>query len=162
MAWGGAACSGAARTEPSATPLPTPLTPNGVVHYVVDGDTVDIEIHGTEERVRLIGIDTPETKKEGTPVECFGPEASAFTAQLLPEGTPVYLERDVEPRDQYGRLLAYVYRTSDGLFVYMEILTQGYAQPLTIPPNVAHADAFVTASRAAEAANVGLWGGCTG
>ena len=57
---------------------------------------------------------------------------------------------------------AYVYRSADGLFVNMEILTQGYAQPLTIPPNVAHADAFVTASRAAEAANVGLWGGCTG
>lgn len=161
MAWGGAACSGAARTEPTATPLPTPLTPNGVVRYVVDGDTVDIEINGTEERVRLIGIDTPETKKPNTPVECFGPEASAFTTALLPVGTPLHLERDVEGRDKYQRLLAYVY-LADGTFVNLEIVSRGYAHLLTIPPNVAHVDEFVSAARAAEAANTGLWGGCTG
>lgn len=138
------------------------LTPNGTVVHLVDGDTVDVDIGGTRERVRLIGIDTPETKKEGTPVECYGPEASAFTATLLPEGTPVYLERDVEPRDQYGRLLAYVYRADDGLFVNLAIMDGGYAEVLTIAPNTAHADEFVAAARAAEAAGVGLWGACTG
>jgi len=78
-----------------------------VVTHVVDGDTIDVEIGGRTERVRLIGIDTPETKKSNTPIECWGPEASAFTASLLPEGTEVRIERDVVGRDDYGRLLGY-------------------------------------------------------
>ncbi len=134
---------------------------NATVLRVVDGDTVDFDIDGTKERVRLIGIDTPETKKPDTPVQCYGPEASAFTASLLPEGTPVHLERDVEARDKYGRLLAYVYLT-DGTFVNLAIVRGGYAHLLTFPPNVAHVDEFVAAARAAEAQNAGLWGGCTG
>ncbi len=76
-------------------------------------------------------------------------------------GTPVHLERDVEGRDKYDRLLAYVYLT-DGTFVNLEIVRGGYANVLTIPPNVAHADEFVQAARAAESANTGLWGGCSG
>lgn len=119
-------------------------------------------IDGTEERVRLIGIDTPETKKENTPIECFGLEATAFTQSLLPEGTVVYLERDIEARDAFGRLLAYAYLVDSGTFVNLEIVRQGYAQPLTIPPNVAHSAEFVDAARAAEASNVGLWGACKG
>ncbi|HAP76262.1 MAG TPA: thermonuclease [Acidimicrobiaceae bacterium] len=149
--------------QPDAAPTTNgALQPNGLVVYVVDGDTVDIDVDGTEERVRLIGIDTPETKKQDSPVECFGPEATAFTTSLLPVGTPVYLERDVEARDQYGRLLAYVYRADDGVFVNLEIVRQGYAQPLTIPPNVAHSDEFVEAARAAEATDAGLWASCSG
>ncbi len=119
-------------------------------------------IDGVEERVRLIGIDTPETKKPNTPVECFGPEATAFTQSLLPEGTDVYLERDVEARDIYGRLLGYAYLVDTGAFVNLEIVRQGYAQPLTIPPNVAHTSEFVDAARAAEESNVGLWATCSG
>lgn len=138
------------------------MAANGVVVHLVDGDTVDVDIDGTRERVRLIGIDTPETKKEGTPVECYGPEASAFTASVLPEGTPVHLERDVEPRDQYGRLLAYVYRAEDGLFVNLALMEGGYAEVLRIEPNTAHAEEFVAAARTAAAAGVGLWGACTG
>jgi micrococcal nuclease len=133
---------------------------NATVEYVVDGDTIDVAIDGDDERVRLIGIDTPETRLPDSGVECFGPEASAFTAELLPPGTPVRLERDVVGRDDYGRLLAYVYRAGDGVFVNYEIVRQGFAQPLTIPPNVAHADLFVEAARAAEAADAGLWGRC--
>ncbi|MGB8859132.1 MAG: thermonuclease family protein [Ilumatobacteraceae bacterium] len=135
---------------------------NATLVYVTDGDTIGVEVDGVEERVRLIGIDTPETKKPDTPVQCFGPEATAFTKSLLPEGTHLHLERDVEARDAYGRLLAYVYRTDDGMFVNMEIVAQGYARPLTIPPNVAYAEGFVVAARNAEAADVGLWAGCTG
>jgi micrococcal nuclease len=150
-------------TSASAPAGPTgPLTPNATLVYVTDGDTIGVEIDGTEERIRMIGIDTPETKKPNTPVQCFGPEATAFTKSLLPEGTPLYIERDVEARDAYGRLLAYVYRTDDGTFVNLAIIAQGYARPLTIPPNVAHADEFVAASRQAEATDTGLWGGCSG
>lgn len=150
-------------TGTTASPSSTgPLTPNATVLFVSDGDTIGVEIDGVEERVRLIGIDTPETKKPDTPVQCFGPEATAFTEGLLPDGTALYIERDVEARDQYGRLLAYVYRSDDGMFVNLAIVAQGYARPLTIPPNVAHADEFVAAARQAEATDVGLWAGCSG
>ena len=155
-----AACSAKSRHESAVGA--TGLTANATVDRVVDGDTVDMIIDGTEERVRLIGIDTPETKKADTPVECFGPEATAFTQSLLPEGTPVYLERDVEARDIYGRLLAYAYVVESGAFVNLEIVRGGYAQTLTIPPNVAHTSEFVDAARAAERDNVGLWAACSG
>jgi micrococcal nuclease len=135
---------------------------NATVVRVVDGDTVQVDIDGRREKLRLIGIDTPETVKPDTPVQCYGPEASAFTKQLLPEGTAVRIERDVEARDDYGRLLGYVYRADDGMFVNLEIVAQGYAVLLTFPPNVAHVDEFVAAARAAERANLGLWGACAG
>ena len=153
------ACSDDSTAESTPTGA---LTANATVIYVSDGDTIGVEIDGVEERVRLIGIDTPETKKPDTPIECFGPEATAFTESLLPKGTSLHVQRDVEARDVYGRLLAYVYRSDDGLFVNLEIIGQGYALPLTIPPNVAHADEFVVAARNAEATNVGLWAGCSG
>ena len=140
----------------------TTIVANAVLVRVIDGDTIDVTIDDADERVRLIGIDTPETKKPNTPIQCFGPEASAFTHSLLPEGTALHLERDAEARDPYGRLLAYVYRVDDGLFVNMEIVVRGYARPLTIPPNINHADEFVAAARAAREANSGLWNGCTG
>jgi micrococcal nuclease len=151
-----------------AQPTPTQPTttvarrPNAIVTYVVDGDTIDVSIDGVEERVRLIGVDTPETKKKDTPIECFGPEATAFAQSLLPEQTPIFLERDVEARDDYGRLLGYVYRTSDGLFVNLELVAQGYANPLTFPPNVIYADRFREAARAAEQSDLGLWKACAG
>lgn len=127
---------------------------------VVDGDTVVVELAGREERVRLIGVDTPESVDPRRPVECFGKEAAAFTESLLPEGTPVRLVRDVEARDRYDRLLAYVYRAADDLFVNAELVRQGYAQPLTIPPNVAHAEQFVALAAEARAEARGLWSAC--
>lgn len=138
------------------------LAANATVVRVVDGDTVVVEIGGTTETVRLIGIDTPETKKPNTPVQCFGPEASDFTKHLLPAGTALHLERDVEARDKYGRLLAYAYLVPDGTFVNLTIVREGYARLLTIPPNVAHSADFVAAARAAQQEDAGLWGGCTG
>ncbi|MDQ3470167.1 MAG: thermonuclease family protein [Actinomycetota bacterium] len=134
----------------------------GTVEFVVDGDTIDVIVDGTEERVRLLGIDTPETHVDDGPPECYGPEAAAFTTSLLPVGTTVRLERDIVGRDDYGRLLAYVYRADDGLLVNEELLRQGYAQPLTIEPNGILADRFVAAAVAAEAAGVGLWAACAG
>lgn len=133
-----------------------------MVTDVVDGDTIDVRIDGRTERVRLIGIDTPETVRPDSPLECFGPEASAHTAALLAVGTRVRLVRDVEARDDYGRLLAYVYRASDDLFINLELVRAGSARPLPIPPNVTFADDFVRAARQAQAADRGLWSACDG
>ena len=126
---------------------------------VVDGDTIVVQINGKSERVRFIGIDTPESVKPGTPVQCFAHEASDHTKQLLPSGSSVRLERDVEARDRYDRLLAYVYR-ADGLFVNLALVHDGFAVTDTIPPNVAHAGEFVRAAADARRANRGLWSRC--
>jgi micrococcal nuclease len=155
--------SGGDRAAPPATGV---LEANAVVERVVDGDTIDADIGGRAERVRLIGIDTPEIAHEAfddrpaNDTECYGDEAHAFTATLLPAGTEVRLERDVVGRDDYGRILAYVHRASDGIFVNFELVRQGYAVPLTFPPNVAHAERMVDAARRAERDDVGLWAGC--
>lgn len=145
-------------------PVPTAsgTAPNAVVEHVVDGDTVVVRTGGVEERVRLIGIDTPESVKPGTEVECFAEEASQRTGDLLPEGTEVLLERDVEVRDRYDRLLAYVYRSSDGLFVNEALVIDGYAQPATYPPNLAHNERLMQAGREARETQRGLWGTCGG
>lgn len=135
---------------------------NAVVINVVDGDTLKVRIGEQTEVVRLIGIDTPETVRPDTPVECFGPEASSRSSELLPEGTRVSLVRDVEARDHYGRLLAYVYRALDGLFVNLSLVEQGYATVLTFAPNITHSERFVAAATEAERNGLGLWGACAG
>jgi len=142
---------------PASGDLPAGL--EVTVERVVDGDTIVVS---GGERVRLIGIDTPETKDPRRPVGCFGEQASNFTASLLPSGSRVRLVGDVEPRDRYQRLLAYAYRLPDGLFVNAELLRRGFAQVLTIPPNVAHTERFVALSREAREADRGLWGACAG
>lgn len=153
----------ACRSDPSrATATSTPFTANATVERIVDGDTIDVRLDGRRERVRMIGIDTPETKRENTPVQCFGPEAAEHTASLLPIGIPLHLERDVVARDDYGRLLAYVYLASDGTFVNLQLVRRGYARPMTIRPNDAHSAELVEAARTAEGDNVGLWAQCTG
>ena len=127
---------------------------------VIDGDTVDIEIDGRTERVRLIGVNTPETKHPTKPIECFGPEASAYMTQLLPKGTNVRIERDTEARDRYGRMLLYLYRNSDNLFINLDLISRGYGTPMSIEPNTFHRNDFVHAAALAEATNVGLWKAC--
>ena len=138
------------------------LKPNATVVSVTDGDTITVRIGNTKEKVRLLGIDTPETKKPNTPVQCFGPEATEYTTSLLPVGTALHLERDLEARDKYGRLLAYVYRSTDGMFVNLQIIRHGYARLLTFQPNVAHADDFTSAAAAARHDHIGLWATCSG
>jgi len=150
---------GPTATPPTATP---PTAGAATVVEVVDGDTVVLDIDGTEEHVRLIGIDTPEVFVDnGEQPECWGTEASAVAKQLLPHGTPVRLERDVVGRDDYGRLLAYAFLL-DGRMVNESIVAAGAATPLSIAPNVAYAPRFVEAARAAEAAGLGLWSACAG
>lgn len=125
----------------------------GRVERVSDGDTVRLVGLG---RVRLIGIDTPEVYGQS---ECFGKEASAFVKRLLPPGATVRYRVGVEPRDRYGRLLAYFW-LDDGRFLNLLLAERGYALPLTIPPNVDHAGEFVAAARRARAARRGLWLAC--
>lgn len=140
----------------------TVLAPNATVVEVVDGDTIVVRVGVTEEHVRILGIDTPETKHPRQPVMCFGPEATARTTALLPPGTPVRLERDVEARDVFGRLLATVLRAHDGLDVALELAAGGYAQVLIIPPNVSGAADLQAAVDSARRAGAGLWGACEG
>jgi micrococcal nuclease len=131
----------------------------GRVERVVDGDTVVVRVDGRDERVRYIGMDTPESVKPGTPVQCFA-EAAAAANRRLVGGRSVRLVPDAEARDRYGRLLAYVYREPDGLFVNAELVRRGYARLLTIPPNVAHAGQMRRLARRARAAGRGLWSRC--
>lgn len=137
-----------------------------VVEAVIDGDTIDVRIDGRHERVRLIGVDTPEVAhaafggRPANAAECFGEEARAFTEAIVPPGTEVRLLRDVVPRDDYGRLLAYVHLATDGRLVNLELVEAGMAQPLTIEPNTTHTAEFVEAARRAEAAATGLWSAC--
>jgi micrococcal nuclease len=133
-----------------------------VVVRVVDGDTVVVAVGGAEENVRLIGIDTPESVARDRPDECFGAEAAQRLAELLPPGTVVRLTRDVEPRDIYDRLLAYVQREPDGLFVNAAQVGDGYAVAKDYPPNTTYRADLERAERAARAAGRGLWPACGG
>jgi micrococcal nuclease len=124
---------------------------------VIDGDTIEVRISGRREDVRLIGVDTPETVKPGTPVQCFGPQASHFTHQLL-EGKQVRLVFGVERRDIYGRLLAYVHLRRR--FVNALLIRRGLARTLTIPPNDRFAPLLHGLELRAARAGRGLWGAC--
>jgi micrococcal nuclease len=115
-----------------------------------DGDTLRLSGIG---RVRVIGVDTPEVYGG---VECYGHEASAFTERVLPPGTRVAYKLGPEPRDRYGRALAYVW-LADGRFFNEMLVDRGYAHVLTIPPNVDYANRFVAAERRARKAQRGLW-----
>ncbi len=135
------------------------------VTHVVDGDTIDVAMRdGDEETVRYIGIDTPETVKPDTPVQCGGPQAHAVNERLV-GGRSVTLRFDAERRDVYGRLLAYVYLPAarpggHPLFVNAELVRLGLARTLTIPPNDSFASLFARLAARAGAQGRGLWGSC--
>lgn len=141
-----------------------PTTYPAVVVAVADGDTVTVTVgagrSARSETVRMLGVDTPETHHPRKPVQCFGPEAAAYTADRLRPGTRVRLEADVELRDRYGRLLAHV--IVDGRRLGEDLLRRGYARLLVIAPNGSHAREFVRAELEARAAGRGLWGVCGG
>ncbi len=149
----------AAARSPDPAPSASSSSSNGRVTRVVDGDTIHVMVGGHDENVRYIGVDTPESVKPGTPVQCFAERASAFNKHLV-AGEQVRLVRDAEERDRYGRLLAYVYRARDNLFINATLVTGGYAVPLTIPPNVAHEREFRTLATVARRKGRGLWSSC--
>jgi micrococcal nuclease len=136
-----------------------PPAGEGVVTRVVDGDTVHVALGGRDETVRYIGVDTPESVKPNTPVQCFAEAASSANRRLV-DGQAVRVSYDVEQRDRYGRLLAYVYRVRDGEFVNATLVREGYARTLTIPPNVRFAAEFAGLARRAREARRGLWRAC--
>jgi micrococcal nuclease len=141
-------------------------TLTGTVTKVVDGDTAHILINDQDETVRFIGVDTPETKHPSEPIEPYGPEASEYTSSQL-QGKTVYLEIDVTERDKYNRLLAYIWlekptvgeekEVRDKMF-NSKLLLNGYAQTLTIPPNIKYTEYFTKFQTEAREANKGLWG----
>ena len=134
------------------------------VVQALDGDTIVVTDgsgsggSGDTETIRLLGVDTPETHHPRKPVQCFGPEAAAYTQAHL-EGQWVRLEDDVERHDIYGRRLAYVYL--HGRLFEDTLLTLGYARLLVIEPNHAHARAMLDEELDAQAARVGLWAACS-
>lgn len=132
----------------------------GVVVSVADGDTFDVDIGGERDTVRLIGVDTPETKHPTKGVQCWGPEASDFTKSLLTVGTRVKLVRDAEARDRYGRLLAYVYLADTNVFVNRELVRLGFARPYPFEPNTTHKATFADAAWEAQGERRGLWAAC--
>ena len=127
------------------------------VTAVFDGDTIQVAWGARRETVRLLGVDTPETVHPDRPVECFGPEASAYTTERL-LGRDVALTFDRERRDRYGRLLAYV--AVEGDSVNDELLDRGLARLLIVPPNGARGRAMLDRELEARSAGRGLWGAC--
>lgn len=150
----------------TATANPSPVTgfaPLGAtetarVVRVVDGDTIVIDRGGGNERVRYLGIDTPESVKPNNPVEFMAREASAANEALV-AGREVVLERDVSDTDHYDRLLRYIWlREGDGwVFVNLELVRRGFAQVVTYPPDVRWTGTLLAAQREARDAGMGLW-----
>lgn len=133
-----------------------------VVTAVVDGDTIEVDIAGRRYRIRLLGIDSPESIHPEVPEQCYGKEATEALSRLLPPGTDVTIERDVELHDHYQRLLLYVYRRSDGLFVNRWLVERGLAEALFYPPNTHYQPEIQRARQQARASGRGLWGSCDG
>lgn len=146
------------KQENKKEPLDKIQEPLGKLYQVVrvvDGDTIIVNIDTKEERVRLIGVNTPESVKPDTPVQKYGIEASNFTKSLL-KNKKVNLEFDAGKRDKYSRLLAYVY-LPDGRMVNKILLEEGYAQVMTVPPNVKYQKEFLELQRKARKQEKGLW-----
>lgn len=135
-----------------------------VVVSVIDGDTLNVRLRtGAQQKVRLIGVNTPESTKR---VEPFGQEATRYTRKVL-HGRAVFLEMDVQERDRYGRLLAYVWLSEPAVGDETEVrekmfnarlLLEGYAQVMTVPPNVKYVELFRRFQSEAREAGRGLWG----
>lgn len=143
------------------TPIAAGGTASARLERVIDGDTIVARVGGRDERVRYIGMDTPETVKPNTPVQCWGPQAHDLNARLLgAPGAALTLRFDRELRDHYGRLLAYVYRARDGLLVNAQLVAAGAARTLEIAPNTSDAGPLGALQQAARAAGRGLWGAC--
>lgn len=142
----------AASGHSGSSGIPADAT-EAVVEYVHDGDTIFLD---DGRKVRMLGINTPEI---GDNLECYGNEATALTRSLLPEGAHVWVQQDIEPLDQYGRSLLFVY-TDDGTNVNLELLREGAAEVEMYKPNVLLRDEVYAAQDQARNADLGLWAAC--
>ena len=137
-----------------ALPAAAQSTLEGTVTRIVDGDTIHVRVDGHIEKVRYIGVNTPEVHHPRKGEEPGG-RAAADVNRGLVAGRHVRLELDAQSRDRYGRLLAYVW--VDDTMVNAELVRRGYAQVMTIPPNVRHQSLFLKLQREAREAGRGLW-----
>ena len=143
------------------SPYPLPSGESGLVVRTVDGDTVWVRVASGIEKVRYIGIDTPEVHHPTRGEEPGGRAATEINRGLVGD-RPVRLEPDVQHRDRYGRLLAYVWvKRADGveIMVNAELVRLGYAAVMTIPPNVRHAEMIRKLAAEARENHRGLWAG---
>lgn len=126
----------------------------------VDGDTITVDMNGKNEKVRMVGVDTPETHKPNAPVQCYGPAAAAYTKNLIGTQSVRLVSDELSTnRDRYDRLLRYVYLT-DGTMVNQSLIENGYGFYYPYFP-FSKSDQFAAAQASAKAANKGLWGNCT-
>jgi micrococcal nuclease len=146
----------AACTGEEATPIGADRREAEVLR-VIDGDTIDVLLAGQTQRVRYIGIDTPETVDPRRPVECYGREASQRNLELV-KGKMVALEKDVSETDAFGRLLRYVWLGER--MVNAALVEEGYATVVTFPPDLKYIGLFQTLERQAREAGRGLWSAC--
>ncbi len=155
-----AAAAAVTATDASITlPAPPASAEQLVVQRVVDGDTFVARFPTRrEERVRLVGVDTPESVQPTTPVQCFAREAAGYTRTRL-EGQRVLAAKDVSEADRFGRRLRLVW-LEDGAFFNAELIARGYAQVATFPPDVTYADLFRALERRAREQGLGLWRSC--
>ena len=147
---------------PAFGSAPTGPTETATVVRIVDGDTIVVDRGHGNEKVRYIGMDTPETVKPGSPVEWMGPEATAANTAIVAE-REVVLERDVSETDHFGRLLRYVWFRDGSVpsgwrMVNLELLARGFAQVSTYPPDVKYVDLFLAGQASARDRGLGLWG----
>lgn len=147
-------------TDQSTPESPHNLQDQVLVSRVIDGDTIEIS---TGQKVRYIGINTPETVHPEKPVQCFGKEASVRNKELI-EGKLVHLEKDISETDKYGRLLRYVYlkenESAPTIFINDYLIRQGYAHSSSYPPDIKYQDQFRQAEADARDNNRGLWTEC--
>lgn len=146
--------------SPSPSPSLSQISNPYLVSRVIDGDTIELE---NGDKVRYIGIDTPETLDPRKPVQCFGKNASDKNKELV-EGKPVWLIKDISDKDKYGRLLRYVYLgdpdQESSVFVNLELVKQGFAHSSTYPPDIKFQDLFAAAETEARENQRGLWSDC--
>ncbi len=150
--------------EPERLPGAIPAgSTMATVEWVYDGDTISVLLeNGTDETVRLTGIDAPETGAYNTTAQCFGEESTAHLRSLLPVGTAVWLERDVSDRDRYGRLVRFVWFSRDGRAALTNaiMLEDGYAFARSYGDDRLRADLFHDAAQRASEQYLGMWAAC--
>ena len=156
------ACAACGPTDPAPEAARVGGGDEAVVRRVVDGDTLIARVDGRDERVRLLGVDAPESVAENPPVECFGPQASARAKALLPKGTRVLLATDPSQgaRDRYGRLLAEVSLPGETRTVNERLVAEGYAEVFRGDGRGRLQPRLRAAERAARDARLGLWSAC--